>query len=45
MIGGILLLIPSQAFEGAWQTEVAGAIVTAMVVGRELLAKRKLQAA
>ena len=40
-----MLLIPSQAFPGAWQLEIVGGVLTAVLVGREVMAKRRLQAA
>jgi hypothetical protein len=40
-----MLLIPSQAFPGAATVELLGIVLTTFVVGKELLAKRKWQAA
>jgi TRAP-type uncharacterized transport system fused permease subunit len=45
MIGGIMLLIPAQAFPGAGEVELIGIALTVVVVGREILARRKLLAA
>ncbi|MBT5048482.1 MAG: TRAP transporter fused permease subunit [Rhodospirillaceae bacterium] len=45
MVGGILLLIPVEAFPNAIYTELAGIALTLLLVGREMLARRKLEAA
>lgn len=45
MVSGIMLLIPSEAFPGAWQVELAGIALAMVFGGRELLAKRRLKAA
>jgi TRAP-type uncharacterized transport system fused permease subunit len=44
-VGGFMLLIPSQAFEGAIYVEITGLALTVAVVGWELLAKRRLSPA
>jgi len=43
--GGFMLLIPNQAFANAGYVEMTGIALTAVVVGRELLAKRRLSPA
>jgi TRAP transporter 4TM/12TM fusion protein len=45
IIGGILLLIPSEASPNAIYLEVAGIFLTAILVGREWIAKRNLSTA
>ncbi len=45
MAGGIMLLIPAEAFPGAGIVEIVGIAVTALAVGFEWMAGRKLKAA
>jgi TRAP-type uncharacterized transport system fused permease subunit len=44
MVGGIMLLIPSESFPNAIYIEVSGIILTTILVGREWIAKRNLAA-
>jgi TRAP transporter 4TM/12TM fusion protein len=44
MVGGIMLLIPSESFPNAIYIEVSGIILTTILVGREWVAKRNLAA-
>ena len=45
IISGIMLLIPSEAFPNAIYVEITGIALTAILVGREMLAKRRLSPA
>ena len=45
MIGGLALLIPSQAFPNAFMVEIAGGILCAVLVGIDISARRRAVAA
>lgn len=45
IVGGIFLLIPVEAFADAIYLELIGIALTLILVGKEMLAKRKLEAA
>lgn len=45
MSGGIMLLIPNEAFASAIYLEIAGLAITVLAVGWEWMAKRKMQPA
>jgi TRAP transporter 4TM/12TM fusion protein len=45
MAAGIMLLIPSESFSSAIYVEITGIALTVILVGRELLAKRRLSPA
>ena len=45
MSGGIMLLIPNEAFASAIYLEIAGIVITFLAVGWEWMAKRQRQAA
>ena len=45
IVGGIMLLIPVQAFPNALYLELAGIALTLLLVGKELLARRRLETA
>jgi len=40
VVAGLLLLIPSDAFRGAFVTDLAGLALGGVLLGRELLARR-----
>jgi TRAP transporter 4TM/12TM fusion protein len=45
IVAGIMLLIPSQSFSGAIYVEITGIALAVILIGREMLAKRRLSPA
>jgi TRAP transporter 4TM/12TM fusion protein len=45
IIGGLALLVPAEAFPNALNIEIGGIVLTLLLVGKEMLAKRRLETA